>query len=210
MKQELFAATLRHSECIEELLATREIVSHEISVLRSNDSRGEEDSSLKPQLNSLLSLRKAIDARINRLQSGSETGSIGLPAQVDWNQTIGPGLELFALPVEVLLKNNVALSYFIDFMSSIGCQAYIFFYLNIEGWKVSAEQQLHALELEAFERSQRGHLDVTPVTLVAELNGEIGLCGEARCTIRPLHDAATVVELVPAEVAQLLFVRNPI
>lgn len=159
MKQELFATTLRHSECIEELQATREIVSREISILRSNDSRGEEDSSLKQQLNSLLSLRKAIDARIHRLQSGSETDSIGLPAQVDWNQTIGPGLELFSLPVEVLLKNNVALSYFIDFMTSIGYQAYIFFYLNIEGWKVSAEQQLHALELEAFERSQRGHLE---------------------------------------------------
>jgi sorting nexin-13 len=32
-----------------------------------------------------------------------------------------------------VLKNNIALSYFIDYMSSIGAQAYLFFYLNAEG-----------------------------------------------------------------------------
>ncbi len=88
-----------------------------------------------------------------RLQSGSDTDSIGLPAQVDWNQMIGPGLKLFVLPLEVVLKNNLALSYFIDYMSSIGCQGYIFFYLNIEGWKVSAEQQLMALDFEESAES---------------------------------------------------------
>ena len=29
-----------------------------------------------------------------------------------------------------------------------GCQYFVFFYLNIEGWKVSAEQQLQAIELD--------------------------------------------------------------
>jgi sorting nexin-13 len=101
-------------------------------------------------------MRKAIDARIHRLQSGSESDSIGLPAQIDWNQMIGPGLKLFSLPMEVVLKSNIALSFFIDFMSSIGCQAYIFFYLNIEGWKVSAEQHLMSLfETEEHIRQQQ-------------------------------------------------------
>ena len=40
---------------------------------------------------------------------------------------------LFVLPLNVILKNNVALSYFIEYMSSIGAQAYLFFYLNVEG-----------------------------------------------------------------------------
>lgn len=117
--------------------------------------QSELDSSLKPQLNALLQLRKTIDARTHRLQSGSEDADPAglLPAQVDWNQMIGPGLKLFVLPLDVVLKNNLALSYFIDFMSSIGCQGYIFFYLNIEGWKVSAEQQLMALD---FEESATG------------------------------------------------------
>ncbi len=154
VKPELFLLAVRQSESLEELQATRESVSREINFLRANDSKGELDSSLKLQLNSLLQLRKSIDSRIHRLQSGSEgSDSIGLPAQVDWNQMIGPGLKLFVLPLDVVLKNNLALSYFIDYMASIGCQAYIFFYLNVEGWKVSAEQQLMTLDFEESAES---------------------------------------------------------
>ena len=38
--------------------------------------------------------------------------------------------------LQVVMKNNIALSYFIDYMTAIGCQYFVFFYLNIEGWKV--------------------------------------------------------------------------
>lgn len=37
------------------------------------------------------------------------------------------------LSVDQVLKNNIALSYFIDFVSSQGKQTDLFFYLNIEG-----------------------------------------------------------------------------
>lgn len=37
------------------------------------------------------------------------------------------------LRLDQILKNNVALSYFIDFVSSQGKQLDLFFYLNIEG-----------------------------------------------------------------------------
>lgn len=143
IKHEVFLTSIRYSENMEELLATREMVNKEISFIRSNDSKGEGDSTLKQQLNSLLFLNKSIESRMKRLRSGgSDADSVGIPAHVDWNQMIGPGMKLFDLPIEVILKNNIALSYFIDYMTSIGCQAYLFFYLNIEGWKVSAESQL--------------------------------------------------------------------
>ncbi|XP_049843380.1 sorting nexin-13-like isoform X2 [Schistocerca gregaria] len=75
----------------------------------------------------------------------------GLPAQLDWGRLVpsggAGGVRLFSLPLDVVLKNNVALSYFIDYMTSIGAQAYLFFYLNVEGWRVSAEQQISDLEL---------------------------------------------------------------
>jgi hypothetical protein len=57
----------------------------------------------------------------------------GLPSHIDWNRLLTPGTKLFSLPLDVVLKNNIALSYFIDYMSSIGAQAYLFFYLNVEG-----------------------------------------------------------------------------
>ena len=142
IKHEVFLTSIRYSENMEELNATKEMVSKEISFIRSNDSKGDSDSSLKQQLNSLLFLMKVIDTRIKRLNSGADIDSVGIPTFVDWNQEIGPGMKLFDLPIDVILKNNIALSYFIDYMTSIGCQSYLFFYLNIEGWKVSAESQL--------------------------------------------------------------------
>ena len=116
----------------------------------------------------MLHLRKSVDARIHRLQSGSETDSIGVPVQIDWNQMIGPGLKLFSLPMDVVMKNNLALSYFIDYMTSISCQAYIFFYLNVEGWKVSAEQHLmSAFEAEEQQRQQEHYEESERLSLVA-------------------------------------------
>ena len=154
IKPDVFSNSVRSSESIEELSATRDMVSEEIAYLRSNDSKGDLDSSLKQQLNSLLFIRKVISNRIRVVQSGgSDTDSMGIPSQIDWNQMIDPGkMKLFELPLEVLLKNNVAISYFIDYMTSIGCQSYVFFYLNIEGWKVSAEQQLQAIELDEMTK----------------------------------------------------------
>lgn len=43
------------------------------------------------------------------------------------------GHSVYQLPLDVCLKNSVALSYFLDFMANIGFQAYIFFLLNVEG-----------------------------------------------------------------------------
>ena len=142
IKNDIFLTSVRYSENMEELLATREMVQKEISHIRSNDSKGDLDSTLKSRLNSLLYLVKVIESRIKRLKSGSEIDPVGIPTKVDWNQMVRPGLKLFDLPIDVILKNNVALGYFIDYMTSIRCQAYLFFYLNIEGWKVSAESQL--------------------------------------------------------------------
>lgn len=46
------------------------------------------------------------------------------------------------LKLDQILKNNVALSYFIDFVSSQGKHAELFFYLNVEAWKICVDQQL--------------------------------------------------------------------
>ena len=146
IKPDLFVLTLRYSECVEELEETRECALREIDVIRSKDSLAGSDATLKQQLDSLIYLKKLLDDRITRLKKGSETDSIiGLPGQVDWNQMVPPTLRLFVLPLDVILKNSVALGYFIEFMSSINAQSYVFFYLNIEGWKVSTEMQLQSL-----------------------------------------------------------------
>merc|ERR1719189_88397 len=148
IKTEVFVSVLRHTESMGELEASRDLVSKEVTRLRSRDSKAEDSEGCRLQLNSLLYLRKVIDTKINRIQSGFSGNSYGLPANIDWSSRINPNTKLFNLPLEVILKNNIALSYFIDYMTAVSSQHIIFFYLNIEGWKVSAEQQIQAMEVE--------------------------------------------------------------
>ena len=51
-----------------------------------------------------------------------------------WNQYLANhGHIVYQLPLDVILKNSVALSYLLDFMAIIGSQSYIFFLLNVDG-----------------------------------------------------------------------------
>lgn len=154
VKTDVFISTLRHSDSLGELEATKSSVIKEISRLRSRDSCADDVEECKDQLNSLLYLKKVLDTKICRLQSGFSSNSYGLPANIDWSSKISTTAKLFNLPLEVILKNNISLSYFIDYMNAIGAQYLVFFYLNIEGWKVAAEQQLQALELEVLRQAQ--------------------------------------------------------
>ena len=133
---------------------------------RSKDASDDDESTVKNQLSSLLFVDKIIDVRLSRLQEGSDRDSIGnslfifslkplsclvfiiypmlislnvfcpgLPAVVDYSKLLSER-KLVKLPLDIILKNNVALSYFIDHMSSIASQVYIFAYLNMEGMRI--------------------------------------------------------------------------
>ncbi|GAB6032695.1 sorting nexin 13 [Chamberlinius hualienensis] len=143
-----FMTVLRLTNSVEELQAVEEKVNHEIAVQRSKDSGGEDDAAIKQQLNSLLFVKRVIDHRLQRLQEGVDTDSSGLPARFDWKRVLSSGYKLCSLPLDVILKHNVALSYFIDFMICTGHQCYMFFYLTVEGYRVSAEQQISQYHLE--------------------------------------------------------------
>ncbi|XP_054270445.1 sorting nexin-13 [Macrosteles quadrilineatus] len=144
---EVFLTTLRVTDNMEELSATRELLVKEMSTLRSRDSGGDDDTWVKQQLSSLAYVQRIIESRLARLEEGADTDSADLPT-TDYSKLLSAGHKLFMLPLDVILKNNVALSYFIDYMSSVGAQAYLFFYLNVEGWRVSVEQQMSDLALQ--------------------------------------------------------------
>ncbi|XP_069691932.1 sorting nexin-13-like [Periplaneta americana] len=156
MTSDVFLTALRVTDNQEELNATKDMISKEIAQLRSRDSGGEDDAAVKQQLSSLLYVRKVIENRLQRLKEGADSDSVGLPSHIDWSRLLTPDTKLFKLPLDVVLKNNIALSYFIDYMASIGSQAYLFFYLNVEGWRVSAEQQISDIELQKLKVSGDG------------------------------------------------------
>ncbi|CAG2102151.1 unnamed protein product [Medioppia subpectinata] len=143
VSSDTFINVLRLCDKSEELEAVRQMVCHEIAFLRSKDTGGDDDFEIKQQLSSLLFVKDLIESRLKSINEGSfDSDSNGIPTQIDWNNT-----KLFSLPFDVVLKNNIGLSYFIEFMSSIGAQGYVYFYLNVEGFKVSAEQQISEAEL---------------------------------------------------------------
>ena len=83
-------------------------------------------------MGSLSYVKKVISSRISRLKDGVETDSTGLPSNIDWQRVESPSYQLFSLPLDVILRNNVALSFFIDFMTNVGAQVYIYLYLTLQ------------------------------------------------------------------------------
>lgn len=49
------------------------------------------------------------------------------------------------LPITVVLTHNIAISFFIEFLTNVGGLPFIDFYLSIEGFKSSIEHQLRGL-----------------------------------------------------------------
>ncbi|XP_065220750.1 sorting nexin-13-like [Planococcus citri] len=157
VSSDIFLNILKTTNNVDELYSIRSYVQKEISSLRCNPN-AESDNSIKNQLSSLLYVSKIIDVRLSRLQEGSDRDSTGVPSTVDYTKLLSQE-KLIQLPLDLILRNNIALSYFIDYMSSIGYQIYIFAYLNIEGWKISAKQELSRSsskpkteELKTFEQ----------------------------------------------------------
>ena len=75
---EMFVNVIKMTSHIEELDAIRSLVCKQMTNLRSQDSGGrEEGTEVKQQINSLDFLRRIIDARINRLDNGQDTDSMG-------------------------------------------------------------------------------------------------------------------------------------
>ncbi|XP_050689784.1 sorting nexin-13-like [Eriocheir sinensis] len=152
---ELFVTVMKATNNIEELEAVRSLVMKEMASLRSRDSGNrDEGSEVKQQLSSLEFIRRVIENRINRIDRGSETDSMGLPVNLDYRK-LARG-KLFQLPLEAILKNSLTLDHFLKYMASINTQHYLNLYLNIECWRTTVNERLCALELERLQ-----HLEET-------------------------------------------------
>ncbi|XGW26925.1 hypothetical protein V3C99_007476 [Haemonchus contortus] len=135
-----FVACLENSVSIDELEAVYKSVQDEKMVLRGKDSGGEQGVFVKQQLSSLdfvdgLIRKKLVLLTNNTVDSGG----------LDVARVISNDDGLVQLPLHVVLTNGVAVSYFIDYLQTVGGQNYIDFYLAIEGFKVSVEHQLRTL-----------------------------------------------------------------
>ncbi|KAL5007185.1 hypothetical protein ScPMuIL_015991 [Solemya velum] len=134
---ETFMTVIKTSSIIDELEAIEEVVETDILKWRSKDTGGSDDTLIKQNLNSLLFVKSVCEGRIKRLQSGYDDS--------DLSQEIPESFKaknLFVLNLDEIVNNNVALTYFIEFLTTRGQQQYLYFYLNVEGFRTAAEQQI--------------------------------------------------------------------
>uniref|UniRef100_A0A803YMZ3 Sorting nexin 13 n=1 Tax=Meleagris gallopavo TaxID=9103 RepID=A0A803YMZ3_MELGA len=122
---------------IGELEAVKDKASEELQYLRSLDTAGDDINTIKNQINSLLYVIKVCDSRIQRLQSGKEIDTVKLAANFG---------KLCTVPLDHILVDNVALQFFMDYMQQTGGQAHLFFWMTVEGYRVTAQQQLEVLQ----------------------------------------------------------------
>ncbi|XP_063095191.1 sorting nexin-13 isoform X2 [Cavia porcellus] len=133
---EAFMNIIKLSDNVGELEAVRDKAAEELQYLRSLDTAGDDINTIKNQINSLLFVKKVCDSRIQRLQSGKEINTVKLAANFG---------KLCTVPLDSILVDNIALQFFMDYMQQTGGQAHLFFWLTVEGYRVTAHQQLEVL-----------------------------------------------------------------
>ncbi|XP_069111090.1 sorting nexin-13-like isoform X1 [Argopecten irradians] len=142
---ETFLNVLKSSDDIAELEAVKEITEQNIAKWRSQDTGGSDDSVVKQNLNSLLFVKSICEGRIKRIQVGVED-----PELCHDISEFCRAKNIFVLSLDEIIENNIALAVFIEFMNSVSGQQYLFFYLNVEGFRAAAEQQISAAHQQAM------------------------------------------------------------
>ncbi|XP_041367207.1 sorting nexin-13-like isoform X2 [Gigantopelta aegis] len=135
--KETFLTVIKSSDCLDELDAVHDMVEQEITRWRAKDSGGTDDALIKQNLNSLRFLKDTCDVRKKRLQYG--------PPELDQINEEPDFLKyqnLYVLTLDDIIGNNIALQTFIEFLNEKGGQQYLYFYLNVEGFRAAAEQQI--------------------------------------------------------------------
>ncbi|KAG9278953.1 sorting nexin-13 isoform X2 [Astyanax mexicanus] len=134
---EAFMNILKLTDKPAELEAVKDKVLEELQYLRSLDTAGDDINVIKNQINSLLFVKKVCETRIQRLQSGKEVDALKLAANFG---------KLCIIPLDHILVHNIALQFFMDYMQHMGGQADLFFWLTVEGYRVTAQQQLEVMQ----------------------------------------------------------------
>ncbi|XP_052248874.1 sorting nexin-13-like [Dreissena polymorpha] len=135
---EMFMSVIKTTDSIPELDSVIEILDCDIAKWRSKDTGGSDDVQIKQNLNSLLFVKNLCEEKIKRLRQGIDDTEFA----PDVPEHMRSGATQFVLSLEDIINNNKALEAFIEFMGLAGGQQLLFFYLNIEGFRAAAEQQL--------------------------------------------------------------------
>lgn len=159
---EAFLSIIRSSDSVSDVEEIKARVCDEIAKLRSHDSEstGEAAMAVRQQLSSMLFVKKICEAQIKSLKTGDIDTSVLHQESPDMpNRFLPVNQNLPVLPLQDILDNNTALSYFIEFIGWAGGQEILFFWLAIESFRVTAEQQLSIHAEKELRNQAAGHRD---------------------------------------------------
>ncbi|KAL4096986.1 hypothetical protein QTP88_021840 [Uroleucon formosanum] len=145
---ETFLTVLRSTKSYQQLNAVHSLVQKEIMNLRSRDS-GESDSRAKQQLSSLLFLSNLIKSIVNSIPQQSDR-SLDFLLSFEHSMS-SPKND--SLSLKWILESKTALPYFIDYLTTINCDSFISFYINIDGWKQFVHEQMQNVSRDPSQYS---------------------------------------------------------
>ncbi|XP_037036659.1 sorting nexin-13-like isoform X1 [Bradysia coprophila] len=127
---EFLLKLLRCSSDFSELRACRQFITKEMDLKFK-------DSATNPELSSLKYTQKLIDLRLSYLQNHRSGKS-------DKDKPIS---NMPILSLDELLNKEIALSYYLDYLSILNLQKYVIFYLTAQEWKLTFSRSM--LDLQA-------------------------------------------------------------
>ncbi|CAD5221698.1 unnamed protein product [Bursaphelenchus xylophilus] len=134
-----FLMIMHRCRSIQDLEVILEAAYGERSVLCSRDNSANIDDA-KKEIQALTALIELIKRRMKRLENSpmkTEAHTVFRKKSTESDRVI--------LPITLVLTNNVAVTYFSDYLAEIGYQHYLDCYLAIEGFKSSVAHQLRAM-----------------------------------------------------------------
>ncbi|CAK8674367.1 unnamed protein product [Clavelina lepadiformis] len=154
VSSEWFLFVLGHKALPDELRSVRDKAEEEITKLSAKDTVGD-DVLVKQELNSMRYMKNFCERQLRKQNDGSNYIYNG---DYELENYKASGNQLYDLPLSMVLRSNIALQMFIEYMQSVNGQAYLFFWLTVDGYRASAEQQLN----EVKAQQSRGSLHRTP------------------------------------------------
>ncbi|XP_055636167.1 sorting nexin-13-like isoform X2 [Toxorhynchites rutilus septentrionalis] len=129
---EFLLKMIRQSNDLSELRACRQLITKEMDAKHK-------DSNCSSELASLKYAQKLIDLRISHLQSNKND-----PGRSEKDKTTS---NLPLLSLDDILRKELAVSYYLDYLSVLNLQKYVIFYLTAQEWKITTSQSYSEMQV---------------------------------------------------------------
>uniref|UniRef100_A0A1Q3G2G8 Putative sorting nexin n=1 Tax=Culex tarsalis TaxID=7177 RepID=A0A1Q3G2G8_CULTA len=136
---EFLLKMIRQSNDLSELRACRQLITKEMDAKHK-------DSNYSAELASLKYTQKLIDLRISHLQNNkSDLGK---------SEKEKPSSSLPRLSLDDILRKELAVSYYLDYLSVLNLQKYVIFYLTAQEWKITTSQSFSEVQINKSKPSR--------------------------------------------------------